>query len=76
MKEIKAKLKELAALCIDKEIVFQCNGSGGSFLYSVFIATKAEIEYIGNSYEFAADWKEDSIERLDEVITLVESYNG
>lgn len=76
MNEIKAKLKELAALCIDKELVFQCNGDGDSFLYSVFTAANGEIKYIGNSYEIAAEWKADSIARLDEVIALVESYNG
>jgi hypothetical protein len=76
MNEIKAKLKELAALCIDKEVVFHCNGNGDSFLYSVFTAANGEIKYIGNSYEVAADWKADSLARLDEVIALVENHNG
>ena len=76
MNEIKAKLKELAALCIDKEIVFHCNGNGDAFLYSMFTTVDGNIKYIGADYEIAADWKADSIERLNEVIALVENYNG
>lgn len=77
MNEIKAKLKELAALCIDKEIIFQCNGGvGAGFLYSIYAVIDGEIKYFGNPSEVAADWKADSIERLDEIIALVEQYNG
>ena len=77
MNEIKAKLKELAALCIDKEIVFKCNGTLGAFGYCVYTTdAKGEIKYISEVMETTADWKADSIERLDEVIALVENYNG
>ena len=73
---MKSKLKELAALCIDKEVVFHCNGSGGTFIYCAYHVVDDEINYFGNSSEFAAEWKADSIERLNEVIALVEAYNG
>lgn len=74
---MKNKLKELAALCIDKEVVFHCNGEVGTgFLYSVYAVVEGEIKYFGNPSEIAADWKADSIERLNEVISLVEQYNG
>lgn len=77
MNEIKAKLKELAALCIDKEIMFHCSGTLGAFSYCAYTTdANGEIEYISNVAETAADWKADSIERLDEVIALVENYNG
>ena len=73
---MKSKLKELAALCIDKEVVFHCNGEGGSFIYHAFVTVGGQIKYFGNSVEYAAEWKTDSIERIDEVIALVEAYNG
>ena len=73
---MKSKLKELAALCIDKEVVFHCTGEGGSFLYCACVIVNGEIKYFGNVSEIAADWKADSIERIDEVIALVEQYNG
>lgn len=77
MNEIKAKLKELAALCIDKEIVFHCDGLSNAFIYSVYTTdANGLIKYIGKAHEIAADWKADSIERLNEVISLVEKYNG
>lgn len=73
---MKSKLKELAALCIDKEVVFHCNGEGGIFIYFAYVSVEGEIKYFGNSSEFAADWKDGSVERIDEVIALVEAYNG
>lgn len=77
MNEIKAKLKELAALCIDKGIVFHCDGLSGGFIYSAYTTnSNGIIKYISKPYEIADDWKADSIERLDEVIALVENYNG
>ena len=77
MNEIKAKLKELAALCIDKEIVFQCSGTHGAFNYTAYTTDySGNIKYISKVHEIAAEWKADSIERLNEVIALVEQYNG
>lgn len=73
---MKSKLKELAALCIDKEIIFNCNGEGGSFIYCAYAMVDGEIKYFGTSTEIAADWKADSVERLNEVISLVEQHNG
>ena len=73
---MKSKLKELAALCIDKEVVFHCNGDGGTFIYCAYHVVDGEMKYFGNPSEFAAEWKADSIERLNEVIALVEAYNG
>ena len=73
---MKSKLKKLAALCIDKEVVFHCNGTNGAFIYCAYHVVNDEIKYFGNSSEFAATWKSDSIERIDEVIALVEQYNG
>ena len=73
---MKSKLKELAALCIEKEVVFHCNAEGGTFLYCAYVMVNGEMKYFGNASEIAADWKADSIERLDEVIALVENYNG
>lgn len=73
---MKSKLKELAALCIDKEVVFHCNGSAGSLIYCAYVAVEGEIKYFGNASEIAADWKVDSIERLNEVISMVGKYNG
>ena len=75
--EMKSKLKELAALCIDKEVAFHCNGEVGTgFLYSVYAVADGEIKYFGNPSEIAADWKANSIERLNEVISMVEKHNG
>ena len=76
MNEIKAKLKKLAALCIDKEVVFVCNGTDGAFIYYAYDFIDGEIKYISNPLETAADWRADSIDRIDEVIALVEAYNG
>lgn len=77
MNEIKAKLKELAALCIDKELVFHCDGLSNAFIYSVYTTdSNGIIKHIGKGSEIAADWKADSIARLDEVIALVGDYNG
>ena len=73
---MKSKLKELAALCIDKEVVFHCNGECGIFIYCAYAVIDGEIKYFGRSSEIAATWKADSIERLNEVIALVEAYNG
>jgi hypothetical protein len=77
MNEIKAKLKELAALCIDKELVFHCDGLSNAFIYTAYTTdSDGKIKYIGKSSEIASDWKSDSIERLNEVIALVENHNG
>jgi hypothetical protein len=77
MNEIKAKLKELAALCIDKGLTFHCNAEKDTFLYWVSYTTEdREFKNIGNSYEFATECNTDSLERLDDVIALVENYNG
>ena len=73
---MKSKLKELAALCIDKEVVFHCNGTNGAFIYCAYDVVDGKMKYFGNPSEFAADWKDGSIERLDEIIALVEQYNG
>ena len=73
---MKSKLKELAALCIDKEVVFHCDGTNGAFIYCAYAVIDGEIKYFGRPSEIAAEWKADSIERLDEVIALVEQYNG
>lgn len=73
---MKNKLKELAALCIDKEVVFHCNSIGGTSIYCAYHVVDDEIKYFGNASEIAAEWKADSIERLNEVIALVEKYNG
>ena len=73
---MKSKLKELAALCIDKEVVFHCNGTGGTFIYCAYYVVDGEMKYFGSPSELAADWKADSIERLNEIIALVENYNG
>ena len=73
---MKSKLKELAALCIEKEVVFHCNAEGGSFTYYVYVWIDGQIKYLSGVVEIAADWKADSIERIDEVIALVENYNG
>ena len=72
---MKSKLKELAALCIDKNVVFHCNGTGGTFIYCAYYVVDGEMKYFGSPSEFAADWKDGSIERIDEVIALVENYN-
>ena len=77
MNEIKAQLKELAALCIDKELVFHCSGTLGAFSYCAYTTDdNVNIKYISRNHEIAADWKADSLARLDEVIALVENYNG
>ena len=73
---MKSKLKELAALCIDKEVVFHCNSIGGTSIYCAYDVVNGEMKYFGNPSEIAATWRADSIERLNEVIALVEAYNG
>ena len=73
---MKSKLKELAALCIDKGVTFNCNSIGGTFVYRAYHVVNGDINYFGNVSEFAADYDDGSIERLNEVIALVEKYNG
>ena len=74
MKEIKQKLKELASLCIDKGLHFDCNfyENRKSICWTVW-NLDGNIKYISDVSEVAAEWRECSIKRIQAVIDLVEN---
>lgn len=74
MKEIKQKLKELASLCIDNNLHFDCSffHKGESICWTVYV-DDGDIKYISNISEVAAEWKDSSIDRIQAVIELVKN---
>ena len=76
MKEIKERLKVLAALCIDKDLHFNTGyyAKNKAICWSVFFLDDNEkLSYISGVSECAAEWIDDSIDRINEVIAKVEA---
>ena len=73
MKEIKERLKVLAALCIDKDLNFDCGDYGDSKIFTVYKNSDKGIEYISGISDVVAEWKDSSIELINKVIAKVEA---
>ena len=74
MKEIKERLKVLAALCIDNGLHFDCTTFTDAIFWCVYSRNSENvIKYISGISEIAAEWKDESIKKINEVIAKVEA---
>lgn len=75
MKEIKNKLKELALLCIEKDVSFNFSSDNEANCVNwcayTFEPISKTIVYLSGTCEVAAEWKPESIANIEKAIEKV-----
>lgn len=74
MNKIKNKLKELALLCIEKDVNFTFSGDSEAncVTWSIYLSDKnANLSYLSSPCEVAAEWKPESIANIEKAIEKV-----
>lgn len=74
MNKIKNKLKELALLCIEKNVSFNFGGDSEADCvnWSIYLSDRnSNLSYLSNPCEVAAKWKPESIANIEKAIQKV-----
>jgi hypothetical protein len=72
--QIKELLKEISCLCIDSVLNLSINNLGDSFAITVCHNVHGDFKYIGEIAMIVADWKEDSVELLNDLKNKVKNH--